>query len=79
MPSFLAVIDGSIDPELILHESTFLGAAGDADRSRAGDLGELADQQLRQDDLFHCSQPRASRRFVFLEVASFLLNRCFSY
>ena len=30
MPSFLAVIDGSIDPELILHESTFLGAAGDA-------------------------------------------------
>ena len=59
MPSFLAVIDGSIDPELILHESTFLGAAGDADRSRASDLGELADQQLRQDDLFHCSSESA--------------------
>jgi len=36
------VIDGSIEAELILYESTFLASAGDADRSRARHLRQLA-------------------------------------
>jgi hypothetical protein len=39
------VIDGRVEAELVLHIRALLGAARDADRPRAGDLGKLADQR----------------------------------
>ena len=38
------VIDRGVEAKFVLHESTFRGSADDADRSRARDLSELADQ-----------------------------------
>ena len=40
-----AVIDGGVEAKLVLHVGALLGAARDADRPRAGDLRELADQR----------------------------------
>src|SRR6266542_4450181 len=39
------MIDGGVETKLVLHEGAFLRAAGDADRSRAGELRELANQR----------------------------------
>ena len=52
------VIDRRVEAELVLHVRALLGAARDADRPGAGDLGELADQRphrsarRRDDDRF---------------------------
>src|SRR5256712_124115 len=40
-----AMIDRGVEAELVLHEGAFLRAAGDADGSRAGELGELSDER----------------------------------
>ena len=39
-----AMIDRGVEAKLVLHEGAFLRAAGDADGSRAGELGELSDE-----------------------------------
>src|ERR1700756_2095235 len=40
-----AVIDRGIEAKHVLHKSTFLGATGDADGPRTGELRQLADQR----------------------------------
>src|SRR5262249_4523370 len=40
-----AMIDRGVEAKLVPHEGAFLRAAGDADRSRAGELCELSDQR----------------------------------
>src|SRR5262249_20875227 len=40
-----AMIDRGAEAKLVLHEGAFLRAAGDADRSRASELRELADER----------------------------------
>jgi len=39
-----AMIDRGVEAKLVLHEGAFLRTAGDADGSRAGELGELSDE-----------------------------------